>query len=337
MDTNKKNIVHFHRKKRKDSNYSIEGYYENVRNALKDKLNISVVNCPYMSNGIIRRLLNCIYAAFKQKDVNHITGDVNYLNLLMNPDINILTLLDCGLLNDTKGFMNSIYKILWFSLPISRAKYVVAISEATKTEILKLVKCNPDKIKVIYVSISPMYHRVDKEFNKNKPVLLHIGTSPNKNLIGHINAIKGLNCKLVIIGVLSIEQISELKYNSIDYENFVNLTDEQVFEQYKRCDILLFASTYEGFGMPIIEANTVGRPVITSNILSMPEVASEAALIVDPYIIDDIRNGILKIINDDNYRNELIRKGYENIKRFKLKNVAEQYLKLYKNVLIKES
>ncbi len=102
--------------------------------------------------------------------------------------------------------------------------------------------------------------------------------------------------------------------HKIDYENFVNLKMKNYLKSIKRCDILFFASTYEGFGMPIVEANIVGRPVITSNFYSMPEVAGDSALIVDPYNIDEIRNGILKIINDDVNRNELIKKDLRILK-----------------------
>lgn len=322
-------VVHFSRKPRMFGNYSIEGFYEQLREELKDKIDFKFVQCPYESNGISKRLFNAIYAAFKQGVINHVTGDVNYLNLFFRKQKNILTILDCGLLERLSGIKLFIAKLLWFTIPIARAKYVIAISQATKDEILKYVKCDPNKIKVIHVSISPIFHRSDKAFKKQKPVILHIGTSPNKNLIRHIKALKGLDCKLVIVGKLNEEFISELQSNSVNYDNFVNLTDEQVFEQYQQCDILLFASTYEGFGMPIIEANTVGRPVITSNLLSMPEVAGDAALLVDPYDINAIRNGILKIINDDTLRNNLIEKGFRNGERFAIRKIADDYFRIY--------
>ena len=85
--------------------------------------------------------------------------------------------------------------------------------------------------------------------------------------------------------------------------------------------------------MPIIEANIVGRPMITSNLLSMPEVAGDAALIVNPYNIDEIRNGILKIINDDKYRNGLIEKGFRNAERFTIKYIEKKYFELYNELI----
>lgn len=323
-------VVHFHRKVIKSSNYSIEGFYKNIRNTLKDKLEIEYQECKYYSNGFFKRLYNTIDAACRQKDVNHITGDVNYLNLFFRKDKNIVTILDCGLLDRLNGIKQIVAKFLWYSIPIARAKYVVAISQATKDEILKYVKCDPDKIKVIHVSVSPVFHRVDKEFDKQKPIILHIGTDSNKNLLRLIKAISGVICKLHIVGVLSNEVINELNQNNIDYANFTHLTEEEVFERYKESDMLAFVSTYEGFGMPIVEANAVGRPVITSHLLSMPEVANDAACIVDPYKIEEIRNGILKIINDDKYRADLISNGYENTKRFSLEKIADEHLRLYK-------
>ena len=82
----------------------------------------------------------------------------------------------------------------------------------------------------------------------------------------------------------------------MSYKVYCNLSNEEIKKKYEDCDILTLVSTYEGFGMPIIEANRVGRPVITSNILSMPEVAGEAACLVNPFDIENIN--FLRIIND---------------------------------------
>jgi glycosyltransferase involved in cell wall biosynthesis len=97
--------------------------------------------------------------------------------------------------------------------------------------------------------------------------------------------------------------------------------------------MVVFASTYEGFGLPIVEANATGRPVITSNICSMPEIAGSAACFVDPSDCSSIRQGILRVMNDDGYRADLIGRGLENVKRFRADTIAAQYAALYQEVL----
>ena len=82
--------------------------------------------------------------------------------------------------------------------------------------------------------------------------------------------------------------------------------------------------------MPIIEANAIGRPVITSGLYSMPEVAGNAACIVDPFNCGEIKEGIQKIINNDVYRNDLVEKGYRNAQRFSVDMIATEYYQLYK-------
>ena len=97
-------------------------------------------------------------------------------------------------------------------------------------------------------------------------------------------------------------------------------------------DLLVFVSTYEGFGLPILEAQATGRPVITSNVLSMPEVAGDSACLVDPFDVSSIRKGILKVINDPAYREKLIKRGFENVKRFQPDKIAEQYADIYRGL-----
>ncbi len=190
------------------------------------------------------------------------------------------------------------------------------------------------KIKVIYNCLSPLFQSSPKPFNKEKPLILHIGTKENKNLTNLIKAVNGLTIKINIVGELNTEQKLLLTENQVDFNNFQNVSDEQLFSLYRECDILSFISTYEGFGLPIIEAQSVGRPVITSNLSSMPEIAGEGALLVNPHSIESIHDGIKKVINDDIFREKLILKGHENIKRFDPENIAYQYLQLYKEVKI---
>jgi glycosyltransferase involved in cell wall biosynthesis len=95
-------------------------------------------------------------------------------------------------------------------------------------------------------------------------------------------------------------------------------------------DILVFPSLFEGFGMPIIEAQAMGTPVLTSNLSSMPEVAGDGALLVNPYSVNDIKDGVLKLIEDSSYRSRLIENGFRNCQKFNSKEIANQYYELYK-------
>jgi len=106
-----------------------------------------------------------------------------------------------------------------------------------------------------------------------------------------------------------------------------------MYKQYVECDLLLFASTYEGFGLPIIEAQSVGRPVVTSNFGSMEEVAGDSACLVDPYDINSIRAGILRVINDVEYRLKLVRLGLDNIKKYSIELISNDYVSLYDEIL----
>jgi glycosyltransferase involved in cell wall biosynthesis len=131
---------------------------------------------------------------------------------------------------------------------------------------------------------------------------------------------------------MSPEQLKALQESGIRYENLVGLSNEQMLAQYSDCDIVSFPSTFEGFGMPIIEGNLVGRPVIAGNVASMPEVAGDAACLVDPFDVESIRSGFLRVIQDAAYREQLVARGFENAKRFDHTAIAAQYEDVYRKV-----
>jgi glycosyltransferase involved in cell wall biosynthesis len=128
-------------------------------------------------------------------------------------------------------------------------------------------------------------------------------------------------------------QISCLQDHNINYSLSANISDSQLIQEYRNADMVVFTSTYEGFGLPIVEAQTTGRPVVTSNVYSMPEVAGETACLVDPYQVESIRMGIQRVIADTVYRQKLITSGFKNIKRFKPQYIAAQYVKLYEELI----
>ena len=325
-------VVFFQRKPRKHGNFSVEFIFEDVRSRLPASVESVVAISKYESNGIWRRIFNAVEASFRQGDVNHVTGDVNFLANYLKKDKTILTILDCVAMTNSTGFKRWFYKKFFLEMAVRRAKYVTVISEATKQEVLKYVDYPEEQIIVVPVAISKRYKYAPKKINVDKPRLLHVGLAPNKNLERLIEAIEGIPCHLSIVGKLSDEHKAKLAKHNIEYSYAFNISDEEMVQQYVDCDILTFVSTYEGFGMPIVEANVVGRPVLTSNISSMPEVAGGAACLVDPYDVASIRAGLLKILNDESYRNGLIEKGLENCKRFDGQHITEMYFDLYKMV-----
>jgi glycosyltransferase involved in cell wall biosynthesis len=185
---------------------------------------------------------------------------------------------------------------------------------------------------VIHNPIDPAYQFSPKIFNVEKPVILHIGTGRNKNLRRTIEALKDIPCHLRIIGKLSEEIVSVLTEYKIEYSNAFQLSDEEIRQEYKNCDIVNFPSEYEGFGMPVIEGQKTGRIVITSAIEPLLEVGKDGAYFVNPLDINSLRDGYLKVISDKNLRDELIEKGLRNVERFSVETIAKQYLKVYEEL-----
>src|SRR6185295_15737253 len=125
--------------------------------------------------------------------------------------------------------------------------------------------------------------RSDKTFNCDNPVLLFIGSLPNKNLSRVIEALKGLDCTLNIIGHTDEQQLLRMKEYNINYILEKNLSNKEMAARYEQADIILFPSLYEGFGLPVIEGFKAGRAVLTSEISPMKELADGAAWLVDPF------------------------------------------------------
>ncbi len=324
-------VVYFQRKPF-PSQCSLERLFEDIRFALpQDVQSVVSRNCCF-STGVWRRLVDMVRGAFAQGDINHITGDIHYLTCFLKRDKTILTIHDCVTLERLKGIRFRLFWFFWYWLPSKRCAVITVISCSTRDELLKYLHDDKLQVEVIPCCVSPEFKPFYKEFNSDCPQILQIGTSRNKNLERVAAALSGFTCKLIIVGKLIPEQIKVLQKYTISYENHVGISRQAVLEQYKSADLVMFASLYEGFGLPIIEANAVGRPVITSQLYSMPEVGGDAACYVNPKNIQEIRKAVERICSDMDYRQQLIENGYQNVRRFQPETVAAQYAKLYRKI-----
>lgn len=313
---------------------SIGKVFKPIEQEMKKYAEIDSIYLPstnYSIKGLGRNILYVQKVIIKKKyDIIHITGTENYLLPILRKKNTIVTVHDIGsFFNKRNKIVSSIKKKLFIST-LKFAKIVTFISEKSQTETLQHVSIKSKCSVVIHNPISHNFPYSPKLFNEKKPCILHIGTKPNKNLTNTISAIKKLNCKLSIIGALTIEQAVLLKESNIEYCNKVNISDDELYEEYKNCDIVNFPSLYEGFGMPIIEGQSVGRVVITSNLSPMKDIAKDSAILVNPLEPNSILEGYKEaIINHSLY----IERGLENIKRFDLGKITLQYLKAYQSIL----
>ncbi len=288
---------------------------------------------PY-GNGFLDLLRNLLSFRPQDSDIYHITGHVHYIVLALRNRRTVLTIHDLGILKNRSGLRKALIKKLYFDWPIKRATAVTAISDATKTDIVNSCGVAPDRITVIENPLMTVRRSDAKPaFNVDRPRILHIGTAPHKNLERTIEAVRDLACELVIVGKLSSEQVETLERHNIRYSNHPSLGDAEIAEQYFLADLVVFCSTFEGFGLPIIEAQAADTPVITSDLSPMKDVAGRGAMLVDPGDPVAIAEAVKAVVGDASMRSTLIEEGRMNLKRFAPEKIALEYAKVYRRVM----
>lgn len=326
-------ITYFFRKTRPVGTKSIQRVFYNVIENLPPEIQVKEEEVLYHHASLKALIANIWYVFKHQGEINHITGDIHYCAIFTKKKNTILTVNDLCFLENNRGIKKFLVWLFWLVFPVWRSELITCISNATRNQLLHSMRCNSEKVIVIDCPVSTAYKFSEKRFNKINPVILHFYPSENKNLSRSIDALKGINCTLRIIGTLTADIKAKLERSGLRYSSAVNLTDDEMVDEYLQSDILCFPSTYEGFGLPIIEAQTVGRVVLTSNYEPMSEVAGPGAELVDPYEVGAIRAGIIRLIQDSSRRKRLIAAGVENAKRFSGKRIAQEYVTVYKRLL----
>ena len=321
-------VTYFYREPRK-TGVSIEGIFGLVKNCLRDRLEIKEFYCdPKLS-----RLQNIRRAGKFSDEINHITGDVNFLALGLKGK-NILTIHDFGFYENPihSKVVKMMYHLFWFYFPLKKIDIVTVVSQFTKEKLIRYFHFPEAKIRVIPDPVKPVFRQTNRTERNGKPVVLMLGTGKHKNLDNLIEAARGSDFHIDIVGWPARDELGKLNEYGISHTVYNGLSDEQVFERYVACDVLFMASLYEGFGMPIIEGQAVGRPVVTSNIGAMKEVGESSAILVDPHDAQSIRQAIRSLLNDQQLYNETVALGYKNAAKYDYKKIAEQYLDVYKEL-----
>ena len=232
--------------------------------------------------------------------------------------------------------------------------HIITISEYSAEEIQEHFSIPRSQISVIPLGVDEKcFNRVPKQkkdevllrHNLAPEYFLYIGTlQPRKNITRLLDAFLQLPDELqrkhplVIIGRNGwnceslVERLNKLKTsNRVFWLDYVSFEDKYALIQSSLA--MVFPSLYEGFGLPLLEAFASDIPVITSNITSLPEVAADAAILVDPYSIDDISQAMLNIATDDALQSKMRILGQERVKSFSWRNTAEQTASIYRQML----
>jgi glycosyltransferase involved in cell wall biosynthesis len=237
---------------------------------------------------------------------------------------------------------------------VHRSDRILTVSEASKRDILRFFKINPDKVEVIYNAIDERFlappddermDQVRQRYQLDHPFLLYVGNiKPHKNLerlidaFGRARADGAGDLRLLIIG----DEIS--KYPALRQavhrhrlDKYVRFLGFQPYDTlaafYRLARAFAFPSLYEGFGLPPLEAMACGTPVVTSNVSSLPEIAGDAAILVDPYDPASIAAGITRAVSDEPLRRQLIERGLARARAFSWRQSVASIHRIYMEVL----
>jgi len=217
---------------------------------------------------------------------------------------------------------------------IHKATRIATVSKATSDDIKAHYPVDPEKIDIVHLGLNEGFKKNSKSEMGN--YFIHLGTiQPRKNIIGLLKAFElykdktGDESRLLFIGSKGWKDESIYKFlegmkHRKDVEMTGYLTNKEISDKLNNAIALLCVSFFEGFGMPVIEAQQCGCPVICSNVSSLPEASGDAALIIDPMNTDSIADAMIQIKSDSSLREKLILSGFENVKKYSWQKTADK-------------
>jgi len=304
-----------------------------------------------------------IQAKKDRVDILHCTGNtapvlLSRQNKLVSSLMDVMYFKDYSVLPESTSMyqrLGRIYRKTIVSSAMKHVSRIITISNFTKVDIIKhLPNLSEDIFFVTYLAPHERFRFIDRSDAATivrdrvgivGRYLLTLGaTDPRKNTELVINKFidikseRKIKEKLVIVGIPNWRQTKfydiankSMWKNDIIFTDFVS--DDDLVLLYNCATIFLYPSLYEGFGIPTLEAMACGVPVIASNTTSIPEIVGDAALLIDPNDGKEFKAALLRLLNDEDLRNELIKRGYERAKVFSWKEMAKETLAVYESIL----
>lgn len=234
---------------------------------------------------------------------------------------------------------------------IRRANQIIAVSESTKSDLVKYLKIPESKISVIYNGVD---HNIFKPYDvrpyhvrlHHRQYILYVGSEKRRKNLGRLfesfAALKREFPNLMLVKVGSPGRYKEFRSQTLKTLSRLGITEDVIFVDhisdnnlayyYSSAALLCYSSLYEGFGLPPLEAMACGCPVVTSNTSSLPEVVDEAGIMVNPYNTRSLVQAMRKVLTDSELRDSMVRKGLEQSKKFSWERTAELTLRVYNKV-----
>lgn len=350
-------------------------YINTTYEKFSDEVDVITINLPKFFSFLKyakRRVCGIFHRIFKKRIIKIINKkdvwitDPSLYWLCNHTKISIITVHDIlpiipGNINyfsfrlfETYREVNFLYKLLFNSFErfvkilenVEKTDFVVVPSKYTEEQLKMVLKMLDIKIPKTFVLPPPIPskykpERVRRERFRNKKIILHVGSDePRKNVITILEALKLLPKDYIFVKIGSFGKRSMKFIRENNLKNRIiflgKVSEEDLIKWYNMSDVFVFPSFYEGFGLPPLEAMACGCPVISSNRTSLKEVCGDAAVYLeDPTDPKELSEKVVEILENEEYRREIINRGFENIDRFREENIRRKYSNVLTRVVIK--
>jgi len=249
-------------------------------------------------------------------------------------------------------YLSNILERIWYELAIRvsihRSDKILTISNFSKEELIRYYDVDSSKIEIVSLAYNKAFRKIEdksmlndvkERYRLNNKYILAIGGSEyRKNIQRLINVyLKNFrdDYELIVVGGKWRDIDLSKKYQGENIRFITGVPEEDLIAIYNMASVFVFPSFYEGFGIPVLEGMACGVPVITSNVSSMPEVGGDAAIYFNPYDEKDMADKIRMVLDNEQLRDVMVKKGLEKVKEYSWDKCARETLKVYEEVLSK--